>query len=152
LPYEGKVVIRNKTARSIAVRIPRWVDAKAVECQVNRQPASPFWVNRNLVFTHVSPRDQITLAFPIVETKETYTLKWKKSALCWQESNNPGNRWKPDDPPARFTFTLRGNTVVDVAPREHTGEYQLYERDAMKKDKAPMHKVTRFVTAKPITW
>jgi hypothetical protein len=41
---------------------------------------------------------------------------------------------------------------VDVAPREDTGEYRLYERDSMKQDKAPMHKVTRFVSARPIKW
>jgi hypothetical protein len=151
LPYEGKVVIRNKTAQTIAVRIPRWVDQKAVQCQVNHQPTSPFGVNRYLVFSDLRPRDEITVAFPMVETKESYTLKWKRSGF-WQESNNPGSHWQPEDPPPRFTFTLRGNTVVDVAPREHSEEYQLYERDAMKKNTAPMHQVTRFVSAKPIKW
>ncbi len=151
LPYDGKVVIRNKTARRISVRIPRWVDGKAVKSLVNGQPASPFWVNRYLVFTDVKPQDEIFLAFPMVETKETHTLKWKKADF-WQECTNPGNHWKPDDPPARFTFTLRGNTVVDITPREKTGEYQLYERDFMKHGPAPMHKVTRFVSAKPIKW
>ena len=73
--------------------------------------------------------------------------------ITWQESNNPGNRnWKPDDPPARFTFTLRGNTVVDVTPRDDAGEYRRYDRDDMKQDKAPMHKVTRFISTRPIKW
>jgi hypothetical protein len=151
LPYEGKVVIRNKTARRISVRMPRWVDAKAVKSRVGGQPAAPFSVNRYLVFTDVKPRDEITITFPMVQTRETYTLKWKKTDF-WQECTNPGMRWKADDPPARFTFTLRGNTVVDVAPREDTDEYRLYERDFMKKDKAPLHAVTRFVTATPIKW
>ena len=151
LPYEGKVVIRNKKAQTVSVRIPRWVDGKGVKSLVNDRPASPFWVNRYLVFAGLKPGDEITMTFPMVETKETYTLKWKRAGF-WQESNNPGNRWKPDDPPARFTFTLRGNTVVDVSPREDTEEYRHYERDAMKKDHAPLHTVTRFVTGKPIKW
>jgi hypothetical protein len=151
LPYEGKAVIHNKTARTIAVRIPRWVDQKAVKSRINGRPAAPFGVNRYLVFSDLKHRDEITIAFPMVETRESYTLKWKRSGF-WQESDNPGSHWQPDDPPPRFTFTLRGNTVVGVAPREHTGEYQLYERDFMKKDQAPLHKVTRFVSAKPIRW
>jgi hypothetical protein len=144
LPYEGKVVIRNKTAQRISVRIPRWADGKAVKSQVNHQPVSPFRVNRYLVFPDLKPRDEITVTFPMVETRETYTLKWKRSGF-WQESNNPGNRWMPDDPPARFTFTLRGNTVVDVAPRDDSADYRLYDRAEMKNDKAPTHRVTRFV-------
>ena len=32
LPYEGKVVLRNKTAREAFVRMPLWVDRKAVRC------------------------------------------------------------------------------------------------------------------------
>jgi len=35
LPYQGKVVIRNKTARLIAVRIPRWADLGAVHSRLN---------------------------------------------------------------------------------------------------------------------
>ncbi len=151
LPYQGKVVIRNKTAQSISVRIPRWVDATAVKSMVNHRPASPFRVHRYLVFADLKPADEITIAFPMVETKETYALKWKRAGF-WQESNNPGHNWKPGDPPAHFTFTLRGNTVVDVAPREDTPDYRRYERDLMKGDQAPMHKVTRFVSAKPIEW
>ena len=151
LPYKGKVIIRNKTAEKISVRIPRWVDLDAIESRINDKTASPFRVGRYLVFNDLSAKDAITITFPMVETTETYTLKWKKTDF-WQESTNPGNRWKPDDPPARFMITFRGNTVVDISPRDDTGEYKLYERDHMKADKAPMHMVTRFVSARPIKW
>ena len=151
LPYEGKVVIRNKRSENVSVRIPRWVDKGKVQSMVNGKAASPYWINRNLVFAGVKPKDEITITFPMVETQETYTLKWKRTDF-WQESTNPGNHWKPDEPAPQFTFTLRGNTVVDVSPREDTGEYKLYERDHMKKDKAPMRKVTRFVSANEVKW
>jgi len=32
LPHEGKVVVRNKTAQSISIRMPVWVDLNAVQC------------------------------------------------------------------------------------------------------------------------
>ena len=34
LPYEGKVVIRNKTAKRLYVRIPLWVNKREVQCHV----------------------------------------------------------------------------------------------------------------------
>jgi len=42
LPYEGKVVIHNKTATDLSVRIPRWVDRSAVEVKVAAVPVLVF--------------------------------------------------------------------------------------------------------------
>lgn len=151
LPYEGKVVINNKKAKKVSVRIPMWADKDAVKCKVNGRDAKAFWLGRYAVIENLKPEDKIVIDFPMVESKETYTLKWKKSDF-WQESTNPGNNWEPEDPPAKFTFTIRGNTVVDVSPREDTGEYKLYQRDHMKKDKAPMKTITRFVSDCHIDW
>ena len=35
LPYEGKVVIKNKTAKKLVVRIPRWVDRRSLNSTRN---------------------------------------------------------------------------------------------------------------------
>ena len=51
-----------------------------------------------------------------------------------------------------YTFTFKGNTVVDVSPREHTGGYPLYVRDNMKANNAPMKKVTRYVSPLLVKW
>jgi hypothetical protein len=151
LPYEGKVVVKNKTAKSISVRMPLWVDLQSVHCELNGDEIKPSFLGRYVLFNSTAPKDEITITFPVVEKQETYTLKWKKENF-WQESTNPGHKWTPDPSPARFTFTLRGNTVVDVSPREDTGEYKLYERDHMKEGKAPLHKVKRFVSDRQIDW
>jgi len=34
LPFQGKVVLRNKAAREIWVRIPLWTDSKQVRCNI----------------------------------------------------------------------------------------------------------------------
>ena len=151
LPYEGKVTIKNKTAKSIAVRMPLWVNLKAVRCELNGENVEPIFLGRYITLTSTNPNDEVQITFPMVERQESYTLKWKKENF-WQESTNPGHHWVPDPSPTRFTFTLRGNTVVDVTPREATEEYKLYERDHMKGSTAPMRKVTRFVSDQQIDW
>lgn len=44
LPYERKVVIHNKTAKSIAVRIPRWADKKALASRSSGREVTPFFL------------------------------------------------------------------------------------------------------------
>ena len=150
LPYEGKVVVRNKTARSLAVRIPRWVDRKAVDTEVNGHPAKTFWVASYRIFSSLKSNDVITIRFPMVETRESYTLKWKREGW-WMEGTNPGPDWKNDHPEV-FTFSFKGNTVVDVAPRPKDSAYPSFERAEYKQEKAPMIKVRRFVSAVDLAW
>src|SRR6185295_1476171 len=55
LPYEGKVVIRNKTARKLLVRIPRWVNRSALQSSINQADANPYFAGNYLIFEHVTP-------------------------------------------------------------------------------------------------
>ncbi len=86
LPYEGKVVIRNKTAERISVRMPLWVDKKAVRSKIDGRAAMPFWNGRCAIFDRVKGGDTLTIEFPVVESTEVYTLRWNQSD-CWFESN-----------------------------------------------------------------
>jgi len=149
LPYQGKVVIRNKTARKCAVRIPQWVDKESVTSTINKKLAKPFWVGNHLVFDELDKNDEVVINFPMVETTEKYTLRWKEEDF-WPESTNPGKNWVPGD--AEFTMHFRGNTLVDISPRSQAPGYPLYVRDHLKKAKAPMKKVTRFVPSVVARW
>jgi hypothetical protein len=151
LPYEGKVVIRNKSAAKLFVRIPRWVDEDTVRVEVNGKRRERFWVGRYLFLEGVRAGDQIRIDFPMVESQETYTLKWKAEDV-WMESTNPGNDWKAHDSPDRFTFHLKGNTVVDVTPRTQGPGYPLYVRDQLKGTTAPMKQVMRYVSPVVVKW
>jgi hypothetical protein len=145
LPYEGKVVIRNKSAKSIAVRIPRWVDKNALVSRSSGREAKAYWVGQYLVFNNVKPHDALTITFPVVETTEKYTLKWKQAEF-WKESTNPGNTWRPLTNPPIYTCTFRGNTLVDISPHERGQGYALYEREELKhQTNAPIKAVTRYV-------
>jgi hypothetical protein len=165
IPYEGKVVLRNKTARVIAVRIPRWADLRAVRSNLNEREIRPYGVGRYLIFDPVSPGDTLTIGFPMVETIETYQVGWEGIQLPgWTEITRPLESHLPPQPfeyvvstgqvrPEVFTtFTCRfkGNTLIDINPREQGLSYPLYQREHFKKNKAPFVEVTRYVAPKLI--
>jgi len=86
----------------------------------------------------------------MVETREKYTLKWKRDGW-WMEGTNPGPYWKNDHPDV-FTFYFKGNTVIDLAPRPKDSAYPSFERAEYKLDKAPMITLTRFVSSVDLAW
>jgi hypothetical protein len=151
LPYEGKVVIRNKSVEKVFVRIPRWVADERVSVEVNGKKSRRTWVGRYLFVEGLRAGDQIRIDFPIVESKETYTLKWKAEDF-WMEATDPGSNWKPHDAPDQFTLHLRGNTVVDVSPRTEGPGYPLYVRNELTATTAPIREVKRFVSSTVVKW
>ena len=134
LPYEGKVVLRNKAARRISVRIPYWVTRKDIRANVSGKETALDWLDNNLVFSNLKPTDVITLTFPVKETTSSYTV----------------NAHSPDE--KVYTCTFRGSTCVDISPRDTAKtNYPMYLRDHMKTGKkAPMKKKTRFVSDKTV--
>ena len=96
LPYQGKVVIRNKSARRIYIRIPNWVSKGEVVCRVAAQVVKAEWLNNYLVFAPVEPGMEIVVEFPMVE--QTF----RRTNGAWGTT---------------YTIRMRGNTVVDISPR-----------------------------------
>jgi len=128
LPYEGKLVLRNKKARMVNVRIPYWLANGSIECRVNGETHSPPMSGNYLVFSDLEPSDTIQLAFDVPETTEKYTI---------------GDRV--------YTLSFRGSTLVDITPRdENPRRYQYYRRQHMKAREAPMKTKRRFVADKII--
>jgi hypothetical protein len=142
LPYEGKVVLSNKTSRKVYVRVPRWASKKAVRAWVNRAELTPAWFGDYVVVDGLRGGEQITLTFPMVETVEKY--KELTSGI-------------------EYTIRFRGNTVVDISPRSplplrpkgvsdagstfgFTKGYSLYQRDFYNQQKqTPMRPRPRYV-------
>jgi hypothetical protein len=92
----------------------------------------------------INAGDVITITFPMVTTTETYSLKWRQTEF-WQECSLPRPSWS-NDKPTVYTMTFKGNTLVDVSPRDGGKGIPLYQRDALRASaKAPMKTVTRFV-------
>ena len=127
LPYEGKVVLKIKDAPRVAVRIPQWTDANQVSCQVNGKDLPLDWDGSYIQINELKSGDQVTIQFPMRET-----------TVIQRISDVP------------YKLKLKGNTVVDIDPKGKI--YPLYQRDHYLKDKAPMKKVSRFVSTDTIQW
>lgn len=144
LPYEGKVVIHNKTASRLALRIPTWANHAAVQVTLGDRKLAPAWLNNYLLLDTIRRDDRITVTFPMVTATEKYTLQWKLSDW-WKEVTDPGPKWT-NPAPITYSMTFKGNTLVDVSPRDGGPGIPLYQRDALRDGTAaPMKTVTRFV-------
>ncbi len=146
LPYQGKVVLKNKSARKLHLRIPSWVDKKAVTCHVNDRQTSPHWLSNYLIVEGLSRRDVIKVEFPVPESTQKFTLP------SYQR---------------QYTCDFKGGTLVDIAPRgdkpvlvkmgsddggvfEVRKGYPIYLRDHLKAENAPVKTVERFVSTKTV--
>jgi hypothetical protein len=147
LPYEGRVVLRNKTARWLSFRIPFWVVRTEVTCSVNGKERSPSWVANNAMVDGLHPGDEIVFAFPMNEETVTYTVLTEQ-----QWTFDPRKEKNPPDSTITFRCAFRGNTLVDFSPRPDGRWYLNYKRDHYRKNEAPMKEVTRFVASRTIEW
>ena len=124
LPYQGKVVLHNKQARTAWLRIPAWVEVSQLKSFINDEVAHPTHLANYLIFENLGKTDTIRLEFPVPEETNQQTIHR-----------------------TQYTITYRGSTIVDIGPRKSDPKMvPLYERDFMKATKAPMHTVKRFVS------
>jgi hypothetical protein len=123
LPYEGKVLLRNKRARTALVRVPSWVNADQVKSSVGEKATRPPQAGRYLVFDSLKPHDEIRLEFPVREETDKYTIDGKQYAV-----------------------TFRGATLVGISPRDTDArDYPLYQDVGRRAEVTPMRDVKRFV-------
>jgi len=162
LPYEGKAILRNKSERKIHVRIPGWVDKKAVRTQVNGQGRPQAWLGRYLLLDDLNGDEEVSIEFPMVEAVEKHIIEVTEGHV---PENGEHLRAK------EYTCRFKGNTLVDISPRDDVEArtitrkgkdgvistttikgIPMYLRDHYKADKALMKQVTRFIPAKLFSW
>jgi hypothetical protein len=143
LPYQGRVILKNKTSERVSVRIPAWVNRSQLQCQVNGEGVIPAAVGNFLVFEQLKPSDTIKLEFPVKEETEYYTYRDGGFASLNEINEDAG---------IIYTLRFRGNTLVDVSPREDEGYYPIYMRNQYKQSQTPEREVTRYVAPRPIRW
>jgi hypothetical protein len=133
LPYEGRVLITVKDTRSVAVRVPGWVDIVSVGTTLDGEDVEPLRAGRYLVLTSLRSGQKIELRFDVPTDQGSYLI--------------------PGHVSGRFNITFRGSTAVSVVNElgspggENDMVYRIYRRDHLKGNRAPVREVTRFVGA-----
>lgn len=134
LPHEGKVTVRNKSTRRIVVRIPSWVSRSRLQANRSGKPSSLVWMGNRLLFDDVEPGDRIDLEFPVAESTAHYTVA---SGMPAAETT--------------YRCTFRASTLIDIGPRDsRITSYPLYLREHLRRERAPMKSVERFVPGRQI--
>jgi hypothetical protein len=134
LPYEGKVELHNKQAKTALVRIPNWVDPDQLKSYINDKLVQPAQSGRYLVFDGLPKGATLRLQFPNPESRDEYTIHGQ-----------------------RYQVTFRGSTIVDIQPRPDpqllnwfrgSPTFQLYQRSPFQANQAPLRRVQRFAPEK----
>jgi hypothetical protein len=167
LPYEGKVVLKNKTAQSILVRMPGWVDKNAVRASGKKGKFPVAWAGNYLVLDGIPPTDAIVIKFPVVETLEKYRIpggaEQKSEVFGLQPvpievDRIPKSRMDWDG--IWYSCHFKANTLTKIEPEKvpatlkevKGGVRPLYNRDVYLSDSAPLLKKSRFAPTKVLNW
>ncbi len=130
LPYEGKLVLRNKKAHTAMVRIPYYVDPVSIRSSINGKMADPVLAGRHLIFRGLQPGDAILIEFPLEETVSQYTIGG-----------------------VVYHLKMRGGSVIRLWPRNphpelvasYSDHYMIYDPKYKDVSEAPLRKISRFV-------
>jgi hypothetical protein len=142
IPHEGKVVLRNKTAREAWVRIPLYVNTSAVECRIGDRKVQPEWFGRYMRIVNLTKGDVVTILFPLKEWTEQWTAPPAQSGYVL-----------PLPAGTVYTMRFKGNTLIEITPPLLPGSRLYLDRPAKyKASQAPMRKVTRHVTPMTLKW
>jgi hypothetical protein len=95
-----------------------------------------------ILLENLKANDILAVQFPIKESTEHYT--YRPSTFGAMSDIREGG--------LPYTLTFRGNTLVDVSPREDRGYYPIYQREQCKQTVAPMREATRYVAPRLIKW
>lgn len=108
LPHQGKVVLRNRQAQRISVRIPGWTDRQKVHCRVDGDAVSVRFVGNYLWIGRLPSDAVVTLTFPIHEQVRTFTVE------------DYGNRGRESKPLGRYKYEvlLKAGTAMKVTSVE----------------------------------
>ncbi|OGO37936.1 MAG: hypothetical protein A2147_07105 [Chloroflexi bacterium RBG_16_57_8] len=143
LPYEGKVVLKNKTASEALVRIPLWVELNTVKCHIGKRTVKPAWFGLYLRIGNLKPGDTVAVEFPVAERVER-----------WTGPPRQGNGYvMPFPADTVYTLRFRGNTLIEISPPISFAPW-LYSQRAEKyrAAEAQMRKTTRYVTSQVLQW
>lgn len=129
LPHEGRVVVHNKTAHRLAVRMPRWVPRDEVTVTVNGKSVETDQVGNFISCNGLSPDDEVVVEFPVPENETIYYL---------------GDEI--------YHCRFRGNDLLEISPHVGVPGYPMYINRTVSIGETPVLTVSRYVTNRILSW
>ena len=117
LPYEGRVQLKNKTANSVAVRIPGWVKIDAVTCTVGGGQVRPRRAGRYLTFESLRPGDVVELRFGVPESRTEYLINYEPYKISFRGEHR--GRCRPPKRERSFLSAV-STSPYDKGPRSNS--------------------------------
>lgn len=149
LPYEGKVVLKNKQATTAFVRIPLWVDRNKVRVRLATKSLPSSWFGNYLYVNNLAPQDVVHIEFPMAERIE----RWQMADPYTSTVENPGSHVLSLGAGERFTCRFKGHTVIEITPPLSPGSWIYMDRpEKYRASKAPTRKVVRYVSPTVLKW
>jgi hypothetical protein len=118
-PYEGRLVFGLARKRRLRVRLPGWLDARALRVYVNARRVAPKVRGRWLVLDDAGAADVVSVNYPLPRREgweviggRTFRLKWKGDTVTRFE---PAGEFRPLYQRKRF----ERNTAPAGAPKLH---------------------------------
>jgi hypothetical protein len=139
VPFRGQVDFFVKKKGRLAVRIPGWVDMKAVTLEHNGSIAPITSIDRYVWLDEVAPGDEVTLTFPMAESTETYAV----DSYEFRGKKYYGRQ--------NYTVRFFGNTAVHIEPHATSG-YATYNDRKYHDRELQLVPVDPYVTGKRINW
>jgi hypothetical protein len=150
LPYEGKVVLKNRVAKRARVRMPLWVDKQAVKCEVNRKGVPLGWCGQYVSVKDLAPQDEIVLTFPLKDWQADYTIP-----LLGGQNDDwavPGATPLTKTPGRQVHHChFLGNTLVEMDPPIFPGS-PTFQHSNYLSGKAPMKTTNYFISPLALKW
>ncbi|MBI4586169.1 MAG: glycoside hydrolase family 127 protein [Planctomycetes bacterium] len=129
LPDKGEIILRNKKAQQVTMRVPQWVDKDSVKIECGGKVVKPVWNQNYLLFGELAANAVVRVSFPVKASTEQYAAVKGKV----------------------YTIRFKGNTAIGMEPTSREG-YPVY--DASRPEKVEDLKLSTpgHVAGKRIDW
>jgi len=128
LPHSGRLMVKNRGMRRLAVRKPGWARPARLRCSIDDHEVQPSWIGNRMLFDGLRGDEALVVECPLTTTLAEYSLV---------ELNE---RQKA---PERYACEFRGHTAIRVrpvssTPGQESNWYRLFRREALGVEQAPM--------------
>lgn len=135
LPFEGKLMVKNKGMRQLFVRIPGWAQFSKMRIRLNGKDVNPIKVGNRFVFNGLQGNEILQFEVPVPMESTQYSL------VNLNDRSKIVHQYNCD---FKGHSALRVQRIKTDQSEEHNW-YRLFRRDHMCSDKTPEKPLSNYV-------